>query len=146
MGYPRKQNGVALVVSLLMLSVMMLLAVTAIRSSEVSLRIVANVQSQQIAEEDAERAIETVLSSADNFQNPHAVTYNPSSDSDGLTTTVSKADCLSVRPAPGYSARMPNAPEETTWEVTASANDDRSGARTEVHQGVKIIMTAGNCT
>lgn len=140
-----QQRGAALVVSLLMLTVMTLLAVTAIQSSNVSLRIVSNVQSEQIVTEQAQLGIEEALSSKDNFYSPSDITYNPTSDGDNLETTVEAAECLSVRPMPGYSANMANAPEETVWEVTAEASDAASGARVRVNQGVKIVMTAGNC-
>lgn len=145
MRFQKCQRGAALVVSLLMLTVMTLLAVTAIQSSNVSLRIVSNVQSEQIVTEQAQRGIEEALSDKDNFYSPAAITYNPSGDSDHLETTVSEAECVSVRPMPGYSANMANAPEETVWEVTAESSDSASGASVTVNQGVKIVMTAGNC-
>lgn len=140
-----QQSGVALVVSLLMLTVMTLLAVTAIRSSDMSLRIISNVQSEKLVEEQAHRGIEVALNDKDHFYSPGEIVYNPADDGDNLTTTVSAAECVGVRPMPGYSANMPNAPEETVWEVTAEAQDTTSGARATVNQGVKIIMTAGNC-
>lgn len=145
MKFHNRQRGAALIVSLLMLTVMTLLAVTSIQSSNVSLRIVSNVQSERIVTEQAQRGIEHALSDKANFYSPSDITYNPTGDGDNLETTVSAAECLGVRPMPGYSANMTNAPEETVWQVTAQASDAASGAETAINQGVKIIMTAGNC-
>lgn len=135
------QRGAALVVSLLMLTVMTLLAVTAVRSSNVSLRIAANDQAHQRVEAVASQAVESALSSKDNFYDPKALTHSH----DGITAQIQAADCLHVRPAPGYSARMALAPEETVWEVRATASDPATGAQVNLHQGVKIIMSSGEC-
>ncbi|NIN36202.1 MAG: pilus assembly protein, partial [Gammaproteobacteria bacterium] len=48
--------------------------------------------------------------------------------------------------AAGYSAVVTNIiPEDNVWEVTATVDDDLTGATSSIHQGVEIRMLAGNC-
>jgi len=135
-----KQSGAALVVSLLLLLVMTVLAVTSINTSRVNLLIVRNLQDKADTESGALQAIETFLSDRGNFYNPQARSYAIN----GRNITVSAPDCLYETPASGYSASWSLAPQETHWEL--SAHDENSGgASTEMVQGVKINMLSGNC-
>lgn len=136
-----RQAGVVLVVSLLMLLVLSLLAVSAIGTSNTSLLIVNNMQSQQRAQALGQLGIERAISSIETFNNPAQASLTI----DGETVTVSKAECLAATPATGYSAVWELAPEDTTWEVTATVTEGASGARATVVQGVDTRLVAGSC-
>lgn len=138
----RKQQGAVLVVSLLMLLVMTLLAVSSISSSNVNLLIVNNVQNSLQTEAAAQQAIEQSLSDMSTFNAPAARTLTINE----RQIAVSEARCLGFEPASGFSAKWNLAPEETTWQLAASANDSISGALAHLTQGVRILMTAGACT
>ena len=137
----RRQQGAVLIVSLLMLVVLTLLAVSAINTSTVNLRIVDNMRAQQEVESTTQRAIEQVLSDVDNFSSPAAQTLTI----DGHNVAISQPQCVRFRPATGYSAKWGLAPEDTTWEVDASLTDASTGAQANIRQGIEIRMTAGNC-
>jgi Tfp pilus assembly protein PilX len=137
----RKQTGATLVVALMMLVVLALLGVTAVNNSMVNLRIVGNMQAYQDAEAVSQEAIEQVISSITIFNNPQPSNITLA----GVTVQVSEPACLDVRPAEGYSATFPLAPEDTHWEIGASYDDPVSGAQAQLVQGVTIVMPAGYC-
>lgn len=137
----RKQTGATLVVALMMLVVLALLGVTAVNNSMVNLRIVGNMQAHQDAEAVSQEAIEQVISSIGIFNNPQPSNITLA----GVTVQVSEPSCLDVRPAEGYSATFPLAPEDTHWEIGASYDDPASGAQAQLVQGVTIVMPAGSC-
>ncbi|HSJ49478.1 MAG TPA: PilX N-terminal domain-containing pilus assembly protein [Gammaproteobacteria bacterium] len=137
----RKQTGATLVVALMMLVVLALLGVTAVNNSMVNLRIVGNMQAHQDAEAVSQEAIEQVISSIAIFNNPQPSNITLA----GVTVQVSEPACLDVRPAEGYSATFPLAPEDTHWEIGASYDDPVSGAQAQLVQGVTIVMPAGSC-
>ena len=145
MNGPRRQRGITLVVSLLMLAVLTLLATAAIQGSTTSLTIVNNAQSQKAVDSLGRDALEFVISDIDYFENPRSVTVNDPSDADGYGVVAGAATCLREDPALGYSAKWPLAPRDTTWEVVSTVSDDVSGAGAVVHQGLRIRMTAGSC-
>ncbi|MGQ0653174.1 MAG: pilus assembly PilX family protein [Betaproteobacteria bacterium] len=136
-----------LLVALIMLVIITLFAVSSINTSSVNLRIVGNMQVQKTVEQSAQDAIEQVISSIAPFNEvianpnlaPTVVTVN------NLPVTVSRPQCLNFTPAAGYSALSALAPEDTDWEINATATDAASGAAAVVHQGLKIRLTAGNC-
>lgn len=136
-----KQTGATLVVALMMLVVLALLGVTAVNNSMVNLRIVGNMQAHQDAEAVSQEAIEQVISSIAIFNNPQPSNITLA----GVTVQVSEPACLDVRPAEGYSATFPLAPEDTHWEIGASYDDPISGAQAQLVQGVTIVMPAGSC-
>lgn len=147
MCYEHRQRGAVLVVSLLLLIVMTLLAVTAINISSVNLRIVGNMQLQQEAEANAQQAIEVIMGDVSYFTN-FDTTETVSVDSQ--TVNIAERRCIGLVPATDseYSANIRYSgiiPEYPLWVVDATLNDSATGAKAELHQGVKIKMTAGNC-
>ena len=142
----RSQRGATLIVSLLMLTTLTLMAVAAIGSSNVNLRIVNNVQSQNAAEAIGQEAVEDVLSDIDNFKTPTANTgFTPESGANGYEINIAAATCLRAVPATGYSAKWALTPEDTTWEVVSTTNDTVTDAQAVVHQGVRIRKPTGYC-
>ena len=142
---PKHQRGATLIVVLIMLVVLTLFAVSAINLSTINAKVVGNMQQRIVAEGLAQTAIETVLNSVNAFGltgRTSAVTVTAPT---GMTVTVSERVCLNVEAATGYSAAVLLVPEDTFWDVPVSVDDTITGAKTVMHQGVKVRMLAGNC-
>ncbi len=137
----RKQKGMVLVVSLLLLVVVTILAVSSVKMGMVNLRIVDNMQSKQRASDIVQTVNNQVLSDIAHFNNPAADSYTVS----GETVTVTEPECIAARPAQGYSAKWGLAPEDTTWEYTVSMANGNNAATASVEQGVEIRMATGSC-
>lgn len=161
----KKQHGVILIVSLLLLLVMTILAVSAINMSSMDLRIVNNSQQQMEAEIAVQEALEKVISYPDNFDvdDPDA---NPTIDVSGTKTqlasstiTVNNRDvviadrvCLQTRPDTGDSIREKSSAGSYAtgkyikiWELTGSHSDPVSGAQVTITQGVRMRMLSTLC-
>ncbi len=138
----KQQCGSVLLVSLLMMVVLTLLAVTAINTSNVNLRIVGNMQAQQEVEAIVLRAIEEVVSDISYFNVPATT---PTLVVNGRDVTLAERVCLRATPATGYSAVWGLAPQNTVWEIEAASTDAVTGAQATIHQGVQILLTAGGC-
>ena len=138
-----RQQGATLIVSLVMLVVMTLFAVSAINLSSMNLKIVGNMQAQRLMEMAAQDAIERMLSSPTYYSlTPTAHSFTIS----GLTVSVSAPACVRNTPATGYTAIAGSIlPEDNDWEFIATVTDGLTGAAMALHQGVRIRMLAGNC-
>lgn len=139
----KRQRGVVLFLSLVMLVMMTLFAVSSVNLGTVNLRIVGNMQAMKTMDADAQDAIEQVISNMNNFGlSAAATTINTTNG----TVDVSAPDCIDSRTATGYSAVVGSIiPEDNVWEVSAAITDSVTGAVSTVHQGVEIRMLAGNC-
>lgn len=142
-----KARGSTLVISLMLLVVLTLLAISAIDTGNLYLRIVGNVESQQLAEAAGDNAIGEILSSVDPFTGDPAIETVLPGIAGGSSVKVCPRLCLHAVTAPGYSATMtsPAAPQETLWEVRALSTDPVTGAESIIVQGVRIRLAAGNC-
>lgn len=169
-----KQRGVTLITALVMLVVLTLLVISAIRSSNVNLRIAGNMQIQEEAIAAAQQATEQVLST--NFTaNPASAAVAASSVTIGpatYTTTVATPVCTGSKPLDNTTANLPrecisSSTAQNTgiffasgtsvsgtswclaqqWDIRASVNDNITGASTTMHQGVNLTVPAGTtCT
>ena len=139
----RYQQGATLLVSLMMLVVITMFAVTGINLSSVNLRIVGNAQIQRILESAVQEAIEQEITNPTLFSmTAVAMTANIN----GVDVTVSAPGCKYFTVAEGYTRTHENiAPEFTYWDFNATATDGLSGANVTINQGVKIPLPAGNC-
>src|SRR5579859_740615 len=136
------QRGATLIVSLVMLVVMTLFAISAINLSSMNLKIVGNMQSQRLMEMAAQDAIEQMVSTSTYYSlTPTAHSFTIS----GLAVAVSAPACSRSTPATGYSATSGISPEDDDWEFVATVTDGLTGASLALHQGVRIRMLAGNC-
>jgi len=152
----RSQRGATLLVTLIMLVVLTLFAVTGFNLSSVNLKIVGNFQQAKEAEAVVQDALERVLSSISLFATPAAVCL-PSGDTPtgtapnlvcGTATDVliAKPKCNYSTAATGYTKKLGElTPEDTNWEVRASYTDPLTRAAAAVVQGVSVRMLAGNC-
>lgn len=136
------QRGATLIVSLIMMVVMTLFAVSAINLSSMNLKIVGNMQAQRLMEMAAQDAIERMVSTPAYFSlTPTTQNFTIS----GLNVSVSAPACVRSTAATGYSATSGISPQDNDWEFVAAVTDGLSGAGLRLHQGVRIRMLAGNC-
>lgn len=136
------QQGATLIVSLVMLVVMTLFAVSAINLSSMNLKIVGNMQTQRLMEMSAQDAIERMVST------PTYYSLTPTTQNftiSGLAVAVTAPACVRSVPATGYSATSGISPEDNDWEFVATVTDGLTGAALALTQGVRIRMLAGNC-
>jgi Tfp pilus assembly protein PilX len=138
----QKQRGAVLLVTLIMLVVLTLFAVSGFNLSSVNLRIAGNFQEQRAMEAIALEAIERVLSNPGTFSlAPTAQVINVY----GQNVNVSAPRCNYTVTAKGYTKKIGElTPEDSDWEFTARVVD-AAGARATVVQGVRIRILAGNC-
>lgn len=168
---PKKQSGVTLVVSLVMLVVLTLLVVAAIRSGNTNLRISGNMQVQTEAAAAAQVAIEQVVSS-DFTAAPAQQQIQVNTGAATYTVTVTKPTCdnsvplkndlldaskpddavclnSAVNPNPGVFDEhgnpiiTPTACYQQDWDIHAEINDAATGAKIDQHQGVALRVPAG---
>lgn len=148
---PQHQRGATLLVSLVMLVVLTLFAVSGFNLSSVNLRIVANFQQQKEIEAAAQQAIEQLISTSSAFSlTPAASTVCVNGAAGtclgGHNVSLTAPVCNYAITARGYTKKIGElTPEDTDWEVRASATDAVTGANAVVVQGVRIRLLAGNC-
>jgi len=145
----KRQTGATLIVSLMMLVILTLFAMSAINSSSVNLQIVGNMQILKKVEDAAQNAIEDGISSIATINIAIANPNAPASilpPVNGVNVTLSTPQCTGSAPATDYSALSKIVPEDSVWELSAAASDPNSGAAVVIHQGVKVRLTAGSCT
>ena len=142
------QRGSTLLISLIMLAVLALFAVSAIRSSLVSLKIAGNTQYKLEAQTAAQRAIDDFVSVLSNFTTPPAASATATVDATGgganYTVSISAPKCVYIKAVPGYSYSLASqAPKDTSWRLTSTASDSATGAQVTINQGVKVVLPAG---
>ncbi len=164
----RRQQGATLITGLVMLVVLTLLAVSAMKSSTVNLRIAGNTQADQEAVAAAQRTTETVISS--NFTATPAATsavvgsYTvnvPIPVCHGSTAILNSSldptnpddqPCFSSSAASNTGLVFVSGTQTTNtmswcfaqkWDVEADVNDPTTGANVTTHQGVSLKVPAG---
>jgi Tfp pilus assembly protein PilX len=150
-----RQRGATLLVTLIMLVVLTLFAVTAFNLSSVNLKIVGNFQQVRTTESLVQQAVEQVISSVSNFNTPAATnicvngtgtTAATCTASGGSFVAVDKPLCFYAAAAKGYTKKIGElSPEDTTWEVRASFTDATTKAAAAIVQGVGVRLLSGNC-
>ena len=160
----RRQRGLVLIMSLIMLVVLTLLAVSAIRLSTVNLRTVANAEARHQALSTAQRAIDCLLSS--NFSSNVAGVVSGTcagtyAESGKNYTVVVARPCL-VRSAPVLNVALNLADpvektcqkgssafsqcSDTVWQLRATSSSGWFGASIAITQGTGIRMDNGQVT
>lgn len=146
------QSGASLIISLIMLVVITLLALSAINSSTINLRIAGNMQARDEARSAAQQAIEQFLSTPVNFTAPPtAVTaVNIDINKDGTNDyAVSIAPPKCRRAAVQQPARSTQCASgvksglycwDTLWDVEATATSAKTGVSQVVTQGVAFTF------
>lgn len=150
------QAGVTLIITLVMLVMLTLFALSAIRLANINLRIVGNYQWQKEMEVLVDSAIEQMASAATNFEGAPAdrdICRDGRLAATGACTltnpkvgTVGAPRCQSSRIAPGYTKKAGEIPpDDNAWVITATAEDAWSGARVTITRGLTVRQLAGNC-
>ena len=165
------QRGMTLLISLIMLVVLTLFAITAIRTGNIGLKIVGNQQAQKLMESAAAQAIEQVVSNLGNFDSitviaptatvAQSVCVNPAANTppvvlptnsttpgtcpSGIQVDVAPLRCIAAKRQSGGSLTQPLATYENTWEIVATVTDSLTRARATYHQGVMVRMLASSC-
>jgi Tfp pilus assembly protein PilX len=146
------QRGATLLVTLIMLVVLTLFAVTAFNLSSVNLKIVGNFQSQKEADATAQQALAHIISAVGIFETP-AVTNlcipggtTPPCAANQQNVTIDRPTCNYTTAARGYTKVLGQlTPEDTNWDIRASFTDTVTNAKVAMVQGVAVRMLAGNC-
>jgi len=166
-----RQRGATLLISLIMLVVLTLFAITAIRTGNIGLKIVGNQQAQKLMEAAAAQAVEQVVSNLGNFDAANAVlpsvtvaqsvcvnptagdppavlpvdSTTPGACASGTRVDVQPVRCISAKRQSGGSLTQPMSTYENTWEIVATVTDTLTGAKATYHQGMMIRMLASSC-
>ena len=161
-----RQRGATLLISLIMLVVLTLFALTAIRTGNIGLKIVGNQQAAKLMEAAAAQAVEQVVSNLGNFDsatliapaataaqrvcvnanaNHPPAAIPPASCLSGTQVDVQPVRCISAKRQTGGSLTQALSTYENTWEVVATVTDALTGAKATYHQGVMIRMLANSC-
>ena len=152
------QHGAVLVVGLVMLTLMMLLAVSAFNASNVNLRIVTNTQARQEAIAAADQVIQQTISN-NAFANTHNYTntVNVDTDQDGTNdyTVQISANCLSFQAYPTKGEVLdPDDPcasstslgplcQTVIWDISGTATPASS---TAINAGTSVTIDQGITT
>ncbi|PLW81611.1 hypothetical protein CWI75_14150 [Kineobactrum sediminis] len=170
-GHQGKQQGIVLLISLIMLLAVTVIVVTASNIAQTNLKVVGNMESREQARIAARAAIEEALSSSRFADNPDSIfavscdednqkcyDFNADGETD-VTVVVSTPACISVIPRKNIELDVYNFPDQATcflppgvysmcaasvWEFEAVATDVVSGAEVTVRQGVSILTTLNN--
>lgn len=164
----RRQRGVALVVSLIMLVAITLIAVSAGNLVQSNLKIVQNMESRDMVRFAAYAALEEAISSARFTESPDAIfadscevnnqkCYDFNGDgTNDVTVTVAAPSCVIVQPIENSQLDVFNSAADAScflppaiysmcansiWELEATATDAVTGAQVVVRQGVGILTT-----
>ena len=163
---PRGEQGATLLISLIMLVVLTLFAITAIRTGNIGFKIVGNQQAQKLMEAATQQAIEQTISNLANFDPvtviaPAAtaaqrvcvnatsgdapVAIPPATCASGTQVDVMPVRCISTRRSQFDSLTQVAATYDNIWEIVATVTDSLTGAKATFHQGVKIRMLSSSC-
>lgn len=142
-GPARHQRGMTLIVSLVMLIMLTMFAISTMNLSNSNLKVVGNQQALRAVEAAAQQALERVVSGSVIFNAPAAQTFTI----DGFTVAVTAPVCIRSQIATGSSLGIGTLiPEMDLFEVRASTTDSFSGATASAVQGVDLMMLSGYCT
>lgn len=137
-----RQSGAVLLMSLILLLMMTVFAISAVNMGNLGLKVVGNMQNQKTMDSSAQQALEQVISRFGGFGlTPAAQTISVNNNSVAVAAPV----CVYSTNATGYSAAWGLAPQDNIWHISATVTDNASGATATITQGVQIRMLAGNC-
>jgi hypothetical protein len=166
------QRGMVLIVTLAMLVVITLFVISMVRLGNTNAIIVGNMQAQKSVEAEAQQAIEIAVNQFKFFDDaiqetgswavsttayidytgtngvwtkykPTSAANAPATQSDGFQ--IYRPQCIFFEPTSGYSALSGIAPQDTYWDLAVVASDSKTGASSEIHQGLEMRLPAGNC-
>lgn len=134
-------GAATLLMSLILLVIMSIYAVSSTDISTMNVKIVGNMQNQRVMEASAEQALEETISDASMVSATVARTVNVGA----FSVNVAVPTCISSEAVSGFSAAWSLAPESDVWDISAAVTDNVTGATSTIHQGIKMRMLAGSC-
>lgn len=166
----KTQGGVVLIISIVVVIALTLFVLGGLNLSNSQFQVINNYSEQKRAEAAAREVLEMVLNQQRLFTSAIAGetidTLKPDSsgalkpscpeafckylDPNGgelgeYLVTLSMPYCYGTKRADGYSALSGVAPEDTHWEIVATARNKQTGATATIVEGIKIRFGQGNC-
>lgn len=143
----RRQYGSALIVSLLMLMLLTIMAVSAVNMTTLGLKITSNMQDMQLAESAVQTVIDDGLSESPPNWIRDAETRQVARN--GYTVLVDSPVCLGAITAPGYEERYMEEINrfDNAWRIDArvSSSQTTRGESVEISQGVILKAELTKC-
>jgi Tfp pilus assembly protein PilX len=135
---PARARGATLVITLIMLVLLTLFAISAVTLSSSTSAIVGNMQAKKTTDAIAQRTVDQVISEG-LFGDKRAVPVTPSWIPAGMTIEVTARHCKAFTPQT-LDPQLGTA----TWEFDVCVKDSFTGAKSYMRQGVAVkTLTAG---
>ncbi len=133
-----RQRGATLIITLVMLVLLTMFAVSAITLSASTSKVVGNMQAKKTVDAIAQRVVDQVISEG-LFGDKRAVPVTPSWTPAGMTIQVTERHCKAFSPQ-----LLDPQLGTSTWEFDVCIRDRFTGAKSYIRQGVAVkTLTAG---
>jgi len=142
MSFPRqslaRERGATLIITLIMLVLLTMFAVSAITLSSSTSRIVGNMQAKKTTDAIAQRVVDQVISEG-LFGDKRLVPVTPSWTPAGVTIQVTQRHCKAFT-----QTLLDPQTGSATWEFDVCVRDGFTGSKSYIRQGVSVkTLTAG---
>lgn len=133
-----RQRGATLIITLVMLVLLTLFAVSAVTLSASTSKVVGNMQAKKNTDAIAQRVVDQVISEG-LFGDKRQVPVTPSWTPAGMTIQVTERHCKAFTPT-----LLDPQTGTSTWEFDVCIRDSFTGAKSFIRQGVAVkTLTAG---
>lgn len=133
-----RQRGATLVITLVMLVLLTMFAVSAITLSASTSKVVGNMQAKKTTDAIAQRVVDQVISEG-LFGDKRQVPVTPSWTPAGMTIQVTERHCKAFTPQ-----LLDPQLGTSTWEFDVCIRDSFTGAKSYIRQGVAVkTLSAG---
>ncbi|MEX1995099.1 MAG: pilus assembly PilX N-terminal domain-containing protein [Steroidobacteraceae bacterium] len=133
-----RQRGMTLVITLIMLVLLTMFAISAINLSSSTTKIVGNMQARKTTDAVAQRVVDQVVSEG-LFGDMRAVPVVPSWTPAGMAIEVTQRHCKAFTPQ-----LLDPQVGTATWEFDVCVRDSFTGAKSYIRQGVSVkTLNAG---
>jgi hypothetical protein len=135
---PTRERGTTLVITLVMLVLLTMFAVSAITLSSSSSKIVGNMQAKKTTDAIAQRVVDQVISEG-LFGDKRLVPVTPSWTPAGVTIQVTERHCKAFT-----QTLLDPQTGSATWEFDVCVRDSFTGSKSYIRQGVSVkTLSAG---
>jgi hypothetical protein len=135
---PGREQGATLVITLIMLVLITMFAISAITLSNSTSKVVGNMQAKKTTDAMAQRVVDQVISDG-LFGDKRLVPVAPSWTPAGYTIQVTERHCKAFTPT-----LLDPQTGTATWEFDVCIRDSFTGAKSYIRQGVAVkTLTAG---
>lgn len=133
-----RQHGATLLITLIMLVLLTMFAVSAISLSASTSKVVGNMQAKKTTDAIAQRVVDQVISEG-LFGSMRTVPVTPSWTPAGMTIQVTDRHCKAFTPT-----LLDPQTGTSTWEFDVCIRDSFTGAKSYIRQGVAVkTLSAG---